>query len=322
MDYEIDLNALNNKKSKLENLKTESENVYNEFNNNLSNLSGTELSGIANKTKNSINRLKKGTNNSNKWFQKYIDELSKLEESLAAFDVSGLTETTEFGGEFIDMFGKVTMPVLKTGGDIHANAQALENGVFGNAGENLLKYSFNGKTFLIPNTKISLDDYAAYIKNNKMYQDAGFLGGDCMLLSQYYASDMIMGKYTKKQVMYDHGGSPAVKMNERCKSTNPSDVLNYCYSEINQGHPVVLQVSQVNSNRGARHLVTMVGYTTDVKGPEDLTPDNILVLDCYDGTVQTLGQARSQGGHERRLFAQGGNYQALGPTEKFLSTVS
>ncbi len=124
MDYEIDLSTLNGKKSELETLKTESENVYNEFNNNLSNLSGTELSGIANKLKTSINRLKKGSNNSNKWYVKYINELTKLEDSLASFDVSGLTEPTEFGGEFIDMFGKVTMPVLKTGGDIHANASA------------------------------------------------------------------------------------------------------------------------------------------------------------------------------------------------------
>ncbi len=122
MDYEIDLSTLNNKKSKLETLKTDSENVYNEFNNNLSNLSGTELSGIANKLKNSITRLKKGSTNSNTWYTKYIEELTQLEDSLAAFDVSSLTEPTEFGGEFIDMFGKITMPVLKTGGDIHALA--------------------------------------------------------------------------------------------------------------------------------------------------------------------------------------------------------
>ena len=58
---------------------------------------------------------------------------------------------------------------------------------------------------------------------------------------------------------------------------------------------------------------------SSVTSAQDLTPDKILVLDCVDGKIQTLGQARSEGGHERRLYAQGGNYQALGPTENFLS---
>ena len=56
-----------------------------------------------------------------------------------------------------------------------------------------------------------------------------------------------------------------------------------------------------------------------LKSYKDLTPDNILVLDCVDGKVQTLGQSRASGGHERRLFAQGGNYFARGASDNFLS---
>jgi hypothetical protein len=60
----------------------------------------------------------------------------------------------------------------------------------------------------------------------------------------------------------------------------------------------------------------MVGYTSDVKSAADLTPDKILVLDCVDGKVQTLSE------RNRKLFNQGGTYQALGPTEKFLATIA
>ena len=140
-----------------------------------------------------------------------------------------------------------------------------------------------------------------------------------MLLSQYYAKDLLTGKPSSKNTVVNLGGSPATRMNERMKSTNVDDVLNYTYRELTEGHPVVLQVSQVRSDEGLRHLVTAVGYNSSVTSAQDLTPDKILVLDCVDGKIQTLGQSRETGGHARSLFAQGGNYQALGPTDVFLA---
>lgn len=183
----------------------------------------------------------------------------------------------------------------------------------------MITSTYEGKNFNVVNTKLSVSDYEAYVQKNGVNQNSGLLPSDCMLLSQYYAKDLLTGKYTSKQSMANGQGGPAVRMNERCRSTNEQDVLNYTYNELNEGHPVVLQVSQVNSYKGWRHLVTAVGYDSSVQSAQDLNPDTILVLDCVDGEVQTLSKARSQGGHERRLFAQGGNFQALGPTQEFLS---
>ena len=187
----------------------------------------------------------------------------------------------------------------------------------------MVAYNFNGKNFNVVNTKISLDDYTAYINKNKMTQNNGLLGGDCMLLSQYYASDMLSGKYTSKSDMANTKGAPAVKMNEVMSTPNKDEALQYMYSELNQGHPVTLQATQVNTKKdGSRHIVTVVGYTSDVTSASDLNKDNILVLDNVDGKIQTLGQARSEGGHDRDLFAQGGKYQVKGPTESFLASIS
>ncbi len=318
MDYDVLIEKLSSNSSELENYKANAEDIYNEFNSSyLGRISDAELSNISTMLKKTVERLKKGVTNSNTWLKKYVTELSALEDSLSSLKGTIISSPTEFKGEFVDMFGKRAMDILKTGGNIHANATSLANsGVIGTVdGTKLLKYQYNGKEFYIPNTRISLDDYAAYIKENKMYQNAGFQGGQCMLLSQYYASDMLRGKYTTKRAMDSHSGAPAVKMNERCKSKDSQDVLNYVYQEINAGNPVVLQVTQKKSYKGARHLVTMVGYTSDVKSAQDLTPEKILVLDCYDGKVQTLNE------RNRKLFNQGGNYQALGPTEKFLSSI-
>lgn len=184
------------------------------------------------------------------------------------------------------------------------------------AGGVMYTYTYNGQTFNVANTKINVDTYAEYLQKNKIYQNAGFMGGDCMLLSQYYASDMLRGSYTSKDTMANHGGSPAVKMNERTKSSAQEPVMQYMYQELSQGHPVVLQVTQKNSYKGSRHLVTAVGFKSTVTSYQDLTPENILVLDCVDGKVQTLNE------RNRKLFAQGGTFQALGPTNTFLASIN
>jgi len=126
MDYNINLGTLTSKASELEELKTSAEDIYNELNScYLSNINCSELSSLPTGIKQPVERLKKGFTNSNTWYTNYTKELSELEESLAAFSASGITSPTEFKSEFVDMFGKVTMPIIKTGGDIHANASPI-----------------------------------------------------------------------------------------------------------------------------------------------------------------------------------------------------
>lgn len=178
------------------------------------------------------------------------------------------------------------------------------------AGGTMREYDFNGTNFNVVNTKGSIEDYEAYLQKYKIFQNEGVLGGQCMMLSQYYAKDLLTGKYTSKSTMQNWQGSPATRINERAASQNPQDVLDYTYSELQQGHPVVLQVTQ--KKQGLRHLVTAVGYDSSVTSASDLTPDKILVLDCVDGKIQRLSD------RGRQLFKTN-NYQALGPTEAFLN---
>ena len=237
-------------------------------------------------------------------------------------------------GEIITNLGTMSTYLMTTSGNYQAGDSEANStitgsttttttpGVTSQSSQSVLgtgsmySYDYNGQKFNVANTKINVDDYAAYLQKNKMYQNAGFLGSQCMLLSQYYASDMLRGQYTSKDTMANHGGSPAVKMNERTVSENPEPVMQYMYNELSQGHPVVLQVTQKRSNEGLRHLVTAVGYNSSVSSYQDLTPENILVLDCVDGKVQTLNE------RNRKLYNQGCKYQSLGPTERFLSSIT
>ena len=312
MDLIIDFGKLNSNNNSLSQLKSKSEQISNNYNSSyIQSVSGTEIGSLVSKTKSSIERLKKGYTNSHKWLSNYISSNEELESSLSSQSIGSTTATIEFKGKFEDIFSKRTIPAIKTGGDPNYNKELLT------PSGNIIRFEFNGKTFYVVDTKIPVEQYAEYVSKNHLTQNDGLLGGDCMLLSQYYAVDMLRGTYTSRNTMANTQGGPATRINERARSTDVNEVLEYAYNEIKEGNPVVLQVSQIHSDRGARHLVTMVGFSSDVKSAADLTPDNILVLDCVDGKIQTLGQARSEGGHERRVFAQGGNYQALGPTETF-----
>ena len=122
MDYDISLDTLDSKSSDFESMKASVEDIYNEFNScYLSSLSDTEISALKAKIKTNIDRLKNGYTNSNSWIKKYLQELNDLEDKLAAFEGGNLETPKEFNGEFVDLFGKKTMPILQTNGDIHAN---------------------------------------------------------------------------------------------------------------------------------------------------------------------------------------------------------
>jgi hypothetical protein len=238
---------------------------------------------------------------------------SKLTTQISNFTsiINYLTQTSS-SYQAGDQTASQVVTDVGSNGTSENSTNALNSGTMKN-------YQFKGRNFNVVNTKTDIGTYEQYIQKYKLCQNGGILGGDCMLLSQYYATDLLRGSFTNKSTMVNTQGSPATRINERMASKDPNQVLQYTYQELTEGHPVVLQVSQVNSNQGLRHLVTAVGYDSSVSSAADLNPNNILVLDCVDGKIQTLGQSRSEGGHERYLFAQGGNYQALGPTEVFLS---
>lgn len=180
--------------------------------------------------------------------------------------------------------------------------------------DNLVKINYNGINYNVVNTKIPVVEYSEYVQKNRMYQNAGALGGQCMIASQIYARDLLRGTYSSKEDFINMKGSPATRINEKVRSQSKDEVLSYVYNEIQEGHPVVLQVTQKRSNEGLRHLVTVVGFKENVTSYSQLTSENILVLDNFDGKIQTLSE------RNRELYNQGGKgYYALGPTENFLA---
>ena len=116
-DFNIKLDSLNSKKSSLESMVSKISQIKDTFDGSSLKSSKSGYSTVANRIKTNMNRLTRGYNNSKSWFNSYLSELESLESSLASFSCSGLTKPSEFKGEFEDIFGKITMPCLKTGAE-------------------------------------------------------------------------------------------------------------------------------------------------------------------------------------------------------------
>ena len=162
---------------------------------------------------------------------------------------------------------------------------------------------------------MNLDDYEAYLQKNGLYQNAGLLGSRCDMLSGYYAMDLLRGSYTSKSTMQNGEGGSCFNINRTVADANVEPIMQYTYEELSKGNPVVLQVTQKRSNEGLRHFVTVVGYSSNVTSYQDLTPENMLVIDCVDGKIQTLNE------RNRNYYNQKGKYYAKAPTEDFLAKI-
>lgn len=258
----------------------------------------------------------------NSLIQKIEDSKAKCEKSQKTCDslVNSIKSLNSAVMDFIFGFS------FTSGNSSSEVLQSVEEG-------NMIKITYNGKEYYVVNTEINCLEYEDYVKRNGLFQNGkikyengclgGICGDECLILSQYYACDMMRGKHTSRDEMSaktERTYSPYIRMKSEVNSEDPDEVLRYVYEEALAGRPTVLTVSQENSDiDGSRHVVTVVGFDSSIKSFEDFknNQDKIFVLDCEDGELQTLGQPREEGGHERVLFAWEGKYDARGATETF-----
>lgn len=231
----------------------------------------------------------------------------------------------------------------------------LDNQVIGNGDEELTTTSaeyydcplvkdgkmrqiyYRGKLYDVAETKVNCLEYEDWVQETKSIQIGPkyICTSHCMALAQIYVHDMMSGNKTTAETIRDGlDWSPAIRIGR--KKTDPDNVdtiKKFIYDELSAGRQVVVQATQVESYTGAgkRHVVAAIGYSSDVDSWEDINPDTLLVLDCNDGRIQTLGQkkvSKMDGknevilvpGHERDFF-NNGLYMASGASHDFLSKV-
>jgi len=116
MDYIIDLSSLSSKSSDLNSSKSNIDTI-----NDMTIYGDSDIDPYLEKINETIKRIKNGYNNASTWMTGYIDDMNTLESNLASLNSANLITPTEFNKEFEDIFSKVTMPAIKTGGDTVIN---------------------------------------------------------------------------------------------------------------------------------------------------------------------------------------------------------
>ena len=130
-DLEIEVETLNGKKGNLDSMKGKVDSISETYEGTTIKESKEGYDNVASKITKNMTRLKNGYNNSSSWFSEYLSELESLEASLSSFSGDSITIPIEFKGTFEDIFGKVTMPAIKTGGDPNCNEDLVTIGLKG-----------------------------------------------------------------------------------------------------------------------------------------------------------------------------------------------
>lgn len=152
--------------------------------------------------------------------------------------------------------------------------------------------TLNGE-WIIPNTKISIADYATYAHDKGIRQDSNSsrYGDLCLAFSYVHASNMYTG-YTgdnaESAVNWAHASEFKDYFSDSKEAT-----LNTIYKEITNGKPVVLQVNG-NSSGTHRHFVTVVGIKSSVTSANELKESDLLIYDSWDGKVERMDTSSSR----------------------------
>lgn len=140
----------------------------------------------------------------------------------------------------------------------------------------------------VVDTAISVEDYLNVVSSRRIAQnnDSSIYGGYCLAFSYIHAYSLFTGDTSK-------GAPDAIDYVYASKfkgydNDNKDEVLKNVYNEISNGRPCLIQV---NGNKAgtSRHYVTVVGVKKSVKNANDVTEDDLLIIDSWDGRLEGLG---------------------------------
>ena len=227
-----------------------------------------------------------------------IDLESQLEElKISVFDT--LSQIEKFDNNVVDLFSFMNCMSIMISDGVEVSTDKIPvSSEKSSEYDNLYMYSHNGVNYSIVCDGYFLTSFEAYVQYRKFYQASGkgWYPSECDLASTVYAHNLNHGYVTNGALSNSSKSAPITsKFEQLSYPASNSDSLimlkKAVYEEVCAGRACALQVSNP-SDPGLRHWVTVVGINEKVKGPEDLIPENILIIDNNDGKVQTLADSK------------------------------
>ena len=152
-------------------------------------------------------------------------------------------------------------------------------------------YTAFGYQYVIPKTKNDLQIFVNKVERKISQTALDTCHDACLSVSKYHA------------YMIQHGNLSNINVKDACDwkyaaefktvfYDTSKEVLYKVYEEINAGKVIVIQV---NGSAG-RHFALAVGYRSRVKRKEDMTEADLLIIDSWDGLLETMDKSISPKG--------------------------
>ena len=175
---------------------------------------------------------------------------------------------------------------------------------------NLIAATYEGVSYNIVNTAVDPFTYADLVYDNVCTHPGGTddYSGYCLTFCNYYVSGMVDGltdvdvrtakrkSRSSKQLKYDTE-----------KYSDPDEMMARLYDLLNEGVPQTVMVEAL-LHRGSRHFVVAVGYRSSVTRRDALRPEDLLVIDSFDGRLESM-DPEIDPVDTRTLFKQSGKYR-------------
>lgn len=147
--------------------------------------------------------------------------------------------------------------------------------------------------YVVVQTKASVEDYARFVASNGISQDANTeeWGDACLSFSYAHAYALFSGYMDGNG--YNAAGYKYASYFTSYDNDDKSDVLQKIYNEVSNGRPCVIQVNG-NKQGTSRHYVTVVGYRKNIKSGRQLTEEDLLIMDSWDGKIERMDTEKSR----------------------------
>ena len=170
--------------------------------------------------------------------------------------------------------------------------------------------TYNGVEYNIVNTPIDPITYEGLVRDNVCTHPRGTdkYSGYCLVFANFYVSGMVDN-------LRDADPSVAKRKTRRSKKlsyktdkySDPNAMMATLYDLLSAGVPQILMVEAI-THPGSRHFVTVVGYRSSVTHRAALRPEDLLIIDSFDGKLESMDPAIEKV-DTRTLFKQHGKYR-------------
>ena len=175
---------------------------------------------------------------------------------------------------------------------------------------NLIAATYEGLSYNIVNTAIDPFTYADLVYDNVCTHPGGTdeYSGYCLTFCNFYVSGMVDG-LTDADVRTAKRKSRSSKQlkYKTEKYSDPDEMMARLYDLLNEGVPQTVMVEAI-LHPGSRHFVVAVGYRSSVTRRDALRPEDLLVIDSFDGRLESM-DPKIDPVDTRSLFKQSGKYR-------------